>query len=112
MIWSFEQSASDLTGTTPLSNSHNLGYISSVHNTHAMLYVKLYNKQERSGHIGDYAFMDFLSANYSDVSEMQADGDELNRCCAILGRNAPNSRVYVFMGVNAQEIAANWYNFR
>lgn len=97
----------------PISPHTKLGYISSVRNTHAMLYVTLHNKQERSGHIGDYAFMDFLSANYSDVSEMQADGDELNRCFTILGRSIPgNTRVYVFMGVNAQEIAANWYNFR
>lgn len=42
------------------------------------------------------------------IVAVQADGDELARCCAILGRQLPTSRVYTFVGDNAKEIVINW----
>lgn len=47
--------------------------------------------------------------NYCDrITEIEADGHELQYCCNILGRNLPPNRVYVFLGDNAKEIARNW----
>lgn len=60
------------------------------------------------GHVHDLALTDDLNSSYKDITEIQADGDELVKCCGILGRNRPNTRVYTFLGNNAQEIACNW----
>lgn len=64
----------------------------------------------REGHVGDYNLSNLLaeSSKFSTVIEVQADGDELEKCCEILGRELPPNRVYTFLGVNAQEIARNW----
>jgi len=64
---------------------------------------------EMSGHIGDRMLVDWTIDNYQKVTEVQADGDELERCCDILGRKLPSTRVYTFLGDNAREIALNWY---
>jgi hypothetical protein len=61
-----------------------------------------------SGHIGDLNFRNKLRNESSSVTEIQADEDELARACSLLGRNLPPVRFYHFVGVNAQEIAANW----
>jgi hypothetical protein len=65
---------------------------------------------DMSGHIEDKIFNDGLikRLEHYEVTEVQADGDELERCCEILGRELPPNRVYTFLGVNAQEIARNW----
>ena len=62
------------------------------------------------GHVGDSDFSNkiFVRSRLSTVIEVQADGDELEHCCEILGRELPPCRVYTFLGVNAQEIARNW----
>jgi len=64
----------------------------------------------REGHVGDSKFTESLveCSKFSTVIEVQADGDELEKCCEILGRELPPNRVYTFLGVNAQEIARNW----
>lgn len=62
-----------------------------------------------SGHINDAVFKTYLRESFQNVASIQADGDELERCCAILGRELPPTRVYTFLSINAQEIAANWY---
>jgi hypothetical protein len=49
----------------------------------------------------------WLNENCYIMVRIQADGDELVRCCQILGRPIPGG-CYNFMGVNAMEIAANW----
>jgi hypothetical protein len=59
------------------------------------------------GHVGDSNNI-VERSKFSTVIEIQADGDELERCCEILGRELPPNRVYTFLGVNAQEIARNW----
>lgn len=68
-----------------------------------MLYVTTKDDIDFPRHVGE-----FIPFHYSNVIKIQADGDELQRCCDILGRQLPNNRVYTFVGVNAQEIAANW----
>ena len=50
----------------------------------------------------------FLTTCYFSVKEIKADGDELVKCCEILGRQLPKSGSYTFLGNNAQEIAKNW----
>jgi hypothetical protein len=62
------------------------------------------------GHVGDSDFSEKIVelSKFSTVTEVQADCDELERCCEILGRELPPCRVYTFLGVNAQEIARNW----
>jgi hypothetical protein len=42
------------------------------------------------------------------VTQVQADGDELEKSCKILGRHLPDKRVYTFYGDNAREILLNW----
>jgi hypothetical protein len=64
---------------------------------------------EFAGHIGDRLVKGFTPSDYQNVTKVQADGDELQRCCAILSRSLPPNRVYTFLGDNAKEIAANWY---
>jgi hypothetical protein len=59
------------------------------------------------GHIGDLTNVADRS-EFSTVVKVQADGDELEKCCKILGRELPPNRVYTFLGINAQEIARNW----
>lgn len=61
-----------------------------------------------SGHVNDEFLTGRLNSYYKEMIEIQADGDELEKCCEILGRNLPKRRVYTFLGVNAQEIAKNW----
>ena len=73
-----------------------------------MIYVVLNSGHCLSGHIGDPHLSSSLKALApSEVVEVQADGDELDRSCTILNREAP-SRVFRFFGANAQEIAMNW----
>lgn len=73
-----------------------------------MLYAITSYKREYSGHIKDDGLTHDLNNSNFIISEIQADGDELVKCCEILGRQLPKSRVYTFMGNNAQEIARNW----
>jgi len=61
-----------------------------------------------SGHVGEESLTRNLNYNCLEVMEIQADGDELEKCCEILGRQLPRCRVYTFLGSNAQEIARNW----
>ena len=73
-----------------------------------MLYAISTNRREYSGYINDDKFTFFLNRSYFKIAEIQADGDELVKCCEILGRQLPKRRVYTFLGNNAQEIAKNW----
>ena len=74
-----------------------------------MLYVTFSFGKEIYGHIGDESFTKKIAEVPSRYAEeVQADGDELVKCCEILGRQLPNNRVYTFLGNNAQEIAKNW----
>ena len=61
------------------------------------------------GNNGDESLKRSLKWATHGVTEIQADGDELIRCCAILGRQLPACQPYTFIGVNAKEIARNWY---
>jgi hypothetical protein len=61
-----------------------------------------------NGHTGDNGLASTVNMAYEAYVLVQADGDELKRCCQILGR-APNRAVHIFLGDNAKEIAANWY---
>jgi hypothetical protein len=51
-----------------------------------------------------------LNDNCLSVIKIEASYDELLKCCHILGRTPPESTIltHTFIGVNAQEIAANW----
>jgi hypothetical protein len=62
-------------------------------------------------HIEDSNFANNLRTRltFSTVIAVQADGDELERSCAILGRQMPPNGVYTFLGNNAREIARNWF---
>jgi hypothetical protein len=59
-------------------------------------------------HIGHAGFALILNEHYKEIDEIQADGDELVKCCDILDRRMPSNRVYTFLGNNAKEIARNW----
>jgi hypothetical protein len=61
-----------------------------------------------NGHIGDNGLASTVNMAYEAYVQVQADGDELKRCCQILGRS-PNRAFHIFLGDNAKEIAANWY---
>lgn len=63
---------------------------------------------EYNGHVHDESLARNLRYSYKEITEIQADGDELVKCCEILGRRLPWCRVYTFLGNNAQEIACNW----
>lgn len=75
-----------------------------------MLYAITNAGHQISGHVNDS--IDSLTLNlnncYLSIKQIQADGDELAKCCEILGRQLPKCRVYTFLGNNAQEIAKNW----
>lgn len=73
-----------------------------------MLYAKSSPIYEYSGHCGDEILKKNLNIYYSTMTEIQADGDELAKCCAILDINLPSCRVYTFFGLIAQEIAKKW----
>jgi hypothetical protein len=75
-----------------------------------MIYFTFNYGDEMSGHIEDKLLNNDLieRLEHYEVTEVQADCDELERCCEILGRELPPNRVYTFLGVNAQEIARNW----
>ena len=73
-----------------------------------MLYATGTCIYDYSGHVGDSTLERNLNYSYKEISEIQADGDELVKCCEILGRQLPKRRVYTFLGSNAQEIAINW----
>ena len=61
------------------------------------------------GHIGDDELKTILNIFYDTIPRIQVDGDELIKCCHILGRQLPyNQRSYVFLGDTAREIAINW----
>lgn len=76
-----------------------------------MIYFSFSSGDTICGHVNDSILSNDIPA-YLDagnhVTEVQADGDELEHCCAILGRNLPPNRVYTFVGDNANEIALNW----
>jgi hypothetical protein len=74
-----------------------------------MLYATFSEGNEVSGHIGDVGLERTLNYTSENTVKIQADGDELARCCEILGRILPPYRVHIFKGVNAMEIAVNWY---
>ena len=42
------------------------------------------------------------------IQYAQADGDELEHACEILGRPMPKARVFTFVGDDARTIAINW----
>jgi len=73
-----------------------------------MLFATSSHGKEYSGHIKDNDLTYILNGSYFNIAEIQADGDELVKCCEILGRQLPKKRVYTFLGNNAQEIAKNW----
>ena len=76
-----------------------------------MIYFRFANSDFNcEGHVGDSNLSNSLAGccEYSTIIEVQADGDELEKCCEILGRELPPIPVYTFLGVNAQEIARNW----
>jgi hypothetical protein len=73
-----------------------------------MLYATGDCTQKHYGHVGEEMLTKALNFFYNDITEIQADGDELVKCCEILGRQLPKCRVYTFLGNNAQEIARNW----
>ena len=73
-----------------------------------MLYATTSDGREHSGHINDVDLTYILNKSFFNIAEIQADGDELVKCCEILGRQLPKKRVYTFLGNNAQEIAKNW----
>jgi len=73
-----------------------------------MLYATTSYGREHSGHINDDDLTYILNKSFFNIAEIQADGDELVKCCEILGRQLPKKRVYTFLGNNAQEIAKNW----
>ena len=73
-----------------------------------MLYAITSSVHDYSGHINQDSLTINLNEYYYEVTEIRADGDELEYCCKILGRELPPCRVYTFLGVNAQEIARNW----
>jgi hypothetical protein len=51
---------------------------------------------------------EYLNDNCLSVIKIEANGEELVKCCEILRRAPSKSKTYTFIGVNAQEIAANW----
>jgi hypothetical protein len=73
-----------------------------------MLYATTSSVHDYSGHINQDSLTINLNKYYYEVTEIQADSDELVKCCGILGRKLPDCRVYTFLGSNAQEIAKNW----
>jgi hypothetical protein len=73
-----------------------------------MLYATLINDYCEVGHVGSRGFESFLNDNCDIVKKLQADGDELVRCCEILCREVPAERVYTFDGGDAQGIAEYW----
>jgi len=73
-----------------------------------MLYATTSSVHEYSGHVNQEGLATNLNKYYYEVTEIQADGHELLKCCEILGRELPKRRVYTFLGNNAQEIARNW----
>ena len=73
-----------------------------------MLYATLESGQEFCGHVNGGSLASNLNFKFNEITEIQADGDELEKCCDILGRNLPTKRVYTFLGNNAKEIAKNW----
>lgn len=79
-----------------------------------MIYVCTNTDFSVSGCIsdGDASLSRTISFHGQNVVSIQADGEELERCCEILGRPMPPCRVYTFLGVNAQEIATNWSRYR
>ena len=73
-----------------------------------MLYATLKSGQEFCGHVNGGSLASNLNSKFNEITKIQADGDELDKCCDILGRNLPTKRVYTFLGNNAKEIAKNW----
>lgn len=76
-----------------------------------MIYVTLNTGRRISGYIGDSHLSSSLrTLAPSEVVEIQADGDELNRACTILNLNIRGRRELVlhFFGATAQEIAMKW----
>jgi hypothetical protein len=81
-----------------------------------MLYATAFlgiHRQPSDKSMGGYIYSpnlkQFLNGCYEVMTKIQASGDELERCCAILGRQLPPNREYTFLGDNAREIAMNWY---
>ena len=66
------------------------------------------NSKIIQGHIGEKHLNDYLPVFYDSITHILADGDELAKCCRILGRHLPDKRIYNFLGDNAREIAINW----
>lgn len=66
------------------------------------------NSKIIQGLIGQKHLDDHLPVFYDSIAYIQADGDELAKCCRILGRQLPDKKIYTFLGDNAREIAINW----
>lgn len=49
-----------------------------------------------------------LKRNAYCIDKLYADGEDLKKCCSILGRFLPPMEEYYFYGDNAKEIAANF----
>ena len=73
-----------------------------------MLYAKTESGECYDGRIDDITLRINLTRQYDVITEIKADGYELNQCCDILGRRPPSARVHIFLGNNAKEIAMNW----
>lgn len=50
----------------------------------------------------------YVDVNFMDVYLVQADGQELEQCLTILGRNSCPGRIHTFVGDAAREIFQNW----
>jgi hypothetical protein len=75
-----------------------------------MLYATIsFQSYELQGYIDDSRLTEDLNARYERVENIEATGDELERCCEILGRKIPPTKIYTFVGDTAKEIAVNWY---
>jgi hypothetical protein len=73
------------------------------------MYVEFENSPTQRYHV-DMEKVDLLCLyrKFAEVTQVQADGDELARCLAILGRSSSPCRVHTFIGESAKEIARNW----
>ncbi len=73
-----------------------------------VIYGDSNSPKEFSGHINDFELKNDLNCMWPFVTAIQASGDELVRCCQILGRPLPYTCGHHFLGDNAREIAINW----
>lgn len=66
-------------------------------------------EQVHRTHVGDTNIHSIVNSfNISQVTEVQADGDELDACFELLGRTPNDRPVHTFIGDAAKEIVINW----